>query len=170
MVTTVFTLYYKFIQCKFSYLHWHTSFTKSFLTIKACPPNTDNSFDILKNQFKRQGQQNKTSNNKKEKLSTKITPHLEEGNRQTEHESEKQCQFIYTAELCEEKDFENVSISHLSVQNKKARVQQKKESKLIKTKQSFVLTRVLTRMKIYILRNLKLFPKVMTQIIFITHN
>jgi hypothetical protein len=72
--------------------------------------------------------------------------------------------------LCEEKDFENVSISHLSVQNKTARVQQKKESKLIKTKQSFVLTRVLTRMKIYILRNLKLFPKVMTQIIFITHN
>jgi uncharacterized protein YjcR len=54
-------------------------------------------------------------------------------------ESEKQCQFIYTAELCEEKDFENVSIHvpHLSVQNKTARVQQKKESKLIKTKQSF---------------------------------
>ena len=74
----------------------------------------------------------------------------------------------FTAELCEEKDFENVSIPHLSVQNKTARVQQKKESKLIKTKQS--LTRVLTRMKIYILRNLNLFPKVMTQIIFITHN
>jgi hypothetical protein len=54
----------------------------------------------------------------------KITPqwHLEEGNRQTEQESEKQCQFIYTAELCEEKDFENVSIHvpHLSVQNKTA--------------------------------------------------
>jgi hypothetical protein len=30
--------------------------------------------------------------------------------------------------LCEEKDFENVSIPHLSVQNKKARVQQKKAS------------------------------------------
>jgi hypothetical protein len=43
--------------------------------------NTDNSFDILKNQLKRQGQQNKTSNNKKRKLSTRITPHLEEGNR-----------------------------------------------------------------------------------------
>ena len=39
--------------------------------------------------------------------------------------------------MCEEKDFENVSIPHLSVQNKTARVQQKKESKLIKTKQSF---------------------------------
>jgi hypothetical protein len=39
--------------------------------------------------------------------------------------------------LCEEKDFENVSVPHLSVQNKIARVQQKKESKLIKTKQSF---------------------------------
>jgi hypothetical protein len=39
--------------------------------------------------------------------------------------------------LCEEKDFENVSIPHLSVQNKTARVQQKKEGKLIKTKQSF---------------------------------
>jgi hypothetical protein len=38
--------------------------------------------------------------------------------------------------LCEEKDFENVSVPHLSVQNKTARVQQKKESKLIKTKQS----------------------------------
>jgi hypothetical protein len=58
-----------------------------------------------------------------------------EGNRQTEQESEKQCQFIFTAELCEEKDF--VSIPHLSVQNKTARVQQKKESKLIKIKQSF---------------------------------
>jgi hypothetical protein len=46
-------------------------------------------------------------------------------NRQTEQESEKQCQFIYTAELCEEKDFENVSVLHLSVQNKTARVQQK---------------------------------------------
>ena len=34
-------------------------------------------------------------------------------------------------------DFENVSIPHLSVQNKTARVQQKKESKLIKRKQSF---------------------------------
>jgi hypothetical protein len=44
---------------------------------------------------------------------------------------------IYTAELCEEKDFENVSIPHLSFQNKTARIQQKKESKLIKTKQSF---------------------------------
>jgi hypothetical protein len=32
--------------------------------------------------------------------------------------------------LCEEKDFENVSVPHLSVQNKTARVQQKKESKL----------------------------------------
>jgi Zn-dependent peptidase ImmA (M78 family) len=32
--------------------------------------------------------------NKKRKLSTTITPHLEEGNRQTEQESEKQCQFI----------------------------------------------------------------------------
>jgi hypothetical protein len=51
---------------------------------------------ILKKQLKRQGQQNKTSNNKKRKLSTKITPHLEEGNRKTEQESEKQCQFIYT--------------------------------------------------------------------------
>jgi hypothetical protein len=71
------------------------------------------------------------------------------------------CQFIYTAELREEKDFENVSIPHLSVQNKTARVQQKQGSKL---------TRVLTRMKIYILRNLNLFPKVMTQIIFIPHN
>jgi hypothetical protein len=49
------------------------------------------SFDILKNQLKRQGQQNKTSTNKKRKLSTTITPHLEEGNRQTEQESEKQC-------------------------------------------------------------------------------
>jgi hypothetical protein len=39
--------------------------------------------------------------------------------------------------LFEEKHFENVSIPHLSVQNKTARVQQKKESKLIKTKQSF---------------------------------
>jgi hypothetical protein len=39
--------------------------------------------------------------------------------------------------LYEEEDFENVSIPHLSVQNKTARVQQKKESKLIKTKQSF---------------------------------
>ena len=132
-----------------------------FSPLKRVPPNTDNSFDILKNQLKRQGQQNKTSNNKKRKLSTKITPHLEEGNRQTEQESEKQCQFIYTAELCEEKDFENVSIPHLSVQNKTARVQQKQGSKL---------TRVLTRMKIYILRNLNLFPKVMAQIIFITHN
>jgi hypothetical protein len=37
----------------------------------------------------------------------------------------------------EEKDFENVSIPHLSVQNKTARVQQKIESKLLKTKQSF---------------------------------
>jgi hypothetical protein len=45
------------------------------------------------------------STNKKRKLSTTITPHLEEGNRQTEQESEKQCQFIYTAELCEEQDF-----------------------------------------------------------------
>ena len=108
-----------------------------FSPLKLVPPITDNSFDILKKQLKRQGQQNKTSNNKKRKLSTKITPHLEEGNRQTEQESEKQCQFIYTAELCEEKDFENVSVPHLSVQNKTARVQQKKESKLIKTKQSF---------------------------------
>jgi hypothetical protein len=91
----------------------------------------------LHSSFKRQRQQNKTSNNKKRKLSTKITPYLEEGNRQTEQESEKQCQFIYTAELCEEKDFQNVSIPHLSVQNKTARVQQKKESKLIKTKTIF---------------------------------
>ena len=37
LATTVFTLYFKFIQCKFSYLHWHTSFTKSFLTIKTIP-------------------------------------------------------------------------------------------------------------------------------------
>lgn len=44
-----------------------------------------------------------------------MTPHLE-GNRQTEQESKKQCQFIYTAELCEEKDFENVSIPHLDLQ------------------------------------------------------
>ena len=108
-----------------------------FSPLKRVPPNTDNSFDILKNQLKRQGQQKKTSTNKKRKLSTTITPHLEEGNRQTEQESEKQCQFIYTAELCEEKDFENVSIPHLSVQNKTARVQQKKESKLIKTKTIF---------------------------------
>ena len=99
-----------------------------FSTLKWVPPTTDHSFDILKNQIKRQGQQNKTSNNKKRKLSTKITPHLEEGNRQTEQESEKQCQFIYTAELCEEKDFENVSVPHLSVQNKTARVQQKKKA------------------------------------------
>ena len=89
-----------------------------FSTLKWVPPTTDHSFDILKNQIKRQGQQNKTSNNKKRKLSTKFTIHLEEGNRQTEQESEKQYQFIYTAELCEEKDFENVSIPHLSVQNK----------------------------------------------------
>jgi hypothetical protein len=47
----------------------------------------------------------------------------------------RKCQFIYTAELCKEKVLENVSIPHLSVQNKTARVQQKKESKLIKTKQ-----------------------------------
>jgi hypothetical protein len=94
-----------------------------FSPSKRVSSNTDNSFDILKNQLKRQGQQNKTLNNKKRKMSTKITPHLEEGNRQTEQESEKQCQFIYTAELCEEKDFENVSIPHLSVQNKTARVQ-----------------------------------------------
>ena len=99
-----------------------------FSQLKWVPPITDNSFDILKKQLKRQGQQNKTSNNKKRKLSTKITPHLEEGNRQTEQESEKQCQFIYTAELCEEKDFENVSVPHLSVQNKTARVQQKKKA------------------------------------------
>ena len=99
-----------------------------FSPLKLVPPITDNSFDILKKQLKRQGQQNKTSNNKKRKLSTKITPHLEEGNRQTEQESEKQCQFIYTAELCEEKDFENVSVPHLSVQNKTARVQQKKKA------------------------------------------
>ena len=39
--------------------------------------------------------------------------------------------------MCEENIFENVRIPHLSVQNKTARVQQKKESKLIKTKQSF---------------------------------
>jgi hypothetical protein len=32
------------------------------------------------------------------------------------------CQFIYTAELCKEKVLENVSIPHLSVQNKTARV------------------------------------------------
>jgi hypothetical protein len=51
-------------------------------------------FINLKNQLKKQGQQNKTSNNKKRILSTKITPYLEEGNRQTEQESEKQCQFI----------------------------------------------------------------------------
>jgi hypothetical protein len=31
----------------------------------------------------------------------------------------------FTAELCEENDFENVSIPHLSVQNKTARVQPK---------------------------------------------
>jgi hypothetical protein len=36
-----------------------------FSPLKRVPPNTDNSFDILKNQLKRQGQQNKTSNNKK---------------------------------------------------------------------------------------------------------
>jgi hypothetical protein len=72
--------------------------------------------------------------NKKRKLSTRITPHLEEGNRQTEQESEKQCQFIYTAELCEEKDFENVSVPHLSVQNKTARVQQKKRKQVNKNK------------------------------------
>ena len=119
-----------------------------FSPLKWAPPNTDNSFDILKNQLKRQGQQNKTSNIKKRKLSTKITPHLEEGNRQTEQESEKQRQFIfYSWAVC---------------QNTTARVQRKKESKLIKT--------ILTRMKIYILRNLNLFPKVLTQIIFITHN
>jgi vacuolar-type H+-ATPase subunit I/STV1 len=41
------------------------------------------------NNFKRQGQQHKTSNNKKRKLSTKITPHLEEGNRKTEQERAK---------------------------------------------------------------------------------
>jgi hypothetical protein len=45
-----------------------------FSPLKWVPPNTDNSFDILKNQLKRQGQQNKISNNKKRKLSTKITP------------------------------------------------------------------------------------------------
>ena len=39
--------------------------------------------------------------------------------------------------MCEEKDIENVSIPHLWVKNKTARIQQKKESKLIKTKQSF---------------------------------
>ena len=91
LATTVFTLYFKFIQCKLSYLHWHTSFTKSFLTIKMGPSQYRQFFDILKNQLKRQGQQNKISNNKKRKLSTKITLHLEEGNRQTEQESEKQC-------------------------------------------------------------------------------
>jgi hypothetical protein len=31
-----------------------------FSPLKRVPPNTDNSFDILKNQLKRQGQQNKT--------------------------------------------------------------------------------------------------------------
>jgi hypothetical protein len=36
-----------------------------FSPLKRVPPNTYNSFDILKNQLKRQGQQNKTSNNKK---------------------------------------------------------------------------------------------------------
>ena len=36
-----------------------------FSPLKRVPANTDNSFDILKNQLKRQGQQNKTSNNKK---------------------------------------------------------------------------------------------------------
>jgi hypothetical protein len=55
-----------------------------FSSLKRVPSNTDNSLDILKNQLKRQGQQNKISNNKKRKLSTKITPYLEEGNRQTE--------------------------------------------------------------------------------------
>ena len=64
-----------------------------FSPLKLVHPITDNSFDILKKQLKRQGQQNKTSNNKKRKLSTKITPHMQEGNRQTEQESEKQCQF-----------------------------------------------------------------------------
>ena len=39
--------------------------------------------------------------------------------------------------MCEEKDIENVSIPHLWVKNKTARVLQKKESKLIKRKQSF---------------------------------
>jgi hypothetical protein len=43
----------------------------------------------------------------------------------------------YTAELCEEKDFENVSIPHLSVQNKTARVQQKKRKQVKKTKTIF---------------------------------
>jgi hypothetical protein len=52
-------------------------------------------FDELKNQLKRQGQQNKTSNNKKRKLSTRITPHLEEGNRQTEQEHNILVSVIY---------------------------------------------------------------------------
>jgi hypothetical protein len=74
---------------------WYTNIFKNFFfTQLRVPPNTDNYFEILKNQLKRQGQQHKTSNNKKRKLSTKITPPLEEGNRQTEQESEKQCQFI----------------------------------------------------------------------------
>lgn len=33
-----------------------------FSPLKRVPPNTDNSFEILKNQFKRQGQQNKKEN------------------------------------------------------------------------------------------------------------
>ena len=44
--------------------------------LKRVPHNTNNSFDILKNQLKREGQQNKTSNNNKKENSTKITPHL----------------------------------------------------------------------------------------------
>jgi hypothetical protein len=43
-----------------------------FSTLKRVPPNTDSSFDILKNQLKRQGQQNKTSNNKKENCQPKL--------------------------------------------------------------------------------------------------
>ena len=38
--------------------------------------------------------------------------------------------------MCEEKDFENVSIPHVSVRSKTAWVQQQKENKLITAKQS----------------------------------
>ena len=83
-----------------------------FSPLKWVPPTTDNSFDILKNQLKRQGQQNKTSNNKKRKLSTKITPHIEEGNRQTEQESEKHVS-LFTQLSCVKKKILKMLVYHI---------------------------------------------------------
>jgi hypothetical protein len=44
--------------------------------LKRVPHNTNNSFDILKNQLKREGQQNKTSNKKKKKKTQPKLHHI----------------------------------------------------------------------------------------------